>query len=110
MKFFDSSSKAADNVQSEQILAKQEQERLELEKVRQESLEKRLDELILVGKAVYTILKQEKEERQAAYERLESQIQKAADEIISTQEKAVKGERLSISKIVIPRKNKSSFS
>lgn len=64
--------------------------RAQIERERQESLEKKLDELILVEKAVYTMLKKEAEDREAAYERMENQIQKATRELLSNQEKAVK--------------------
>ncbi len=100
MKLFENSSKSEEaqkeleavqlRTQLEQERLELEKERLEFEKARQESFEKKLDELILVEKAVYTILKQEREDRQAAYERLENQLQAATSEIISTQEKAVK--------------------
>ncbi len=93
MKLFDNASKMEEKqkeLEAEQLREELEQTRLELEKEKQAKLESKLDELILVGKAIFTILKQENEDRKAAYERLESQIQAATSEIISTQEKAVK--------------------
>ena len=93
MKLFDNAAKSEEKqkeLEAEQLRAELENEKLELEKERQAKLESKLDELILVGKAVYTILRQEHEERQAAYERLESRLQAATSELISTQEKAVK--------------------
>ena len=86
MKLFDSASKS----EEKQKESEAEQLRIQQEAARQESLEKKLSELILVGKAIYTILKQEHEERKAAYENLENVIQTAANEIIQTQEKAAK--------------------
>lgn len=78
MKFFENSSKSEEG-----------QARMQQESEKQESLEKKLDELILVGRAIFTIIKQEKEERQAAHESLESMIQAATSEMIHAQEKAM---------------------
>ena len=86
MKLFDNASKS-DGKQKEM---EAEQLRIQQEAGRQKNLEKKLDELILVGKAIYTILKQEHENRKAAYENLENVIQTATSEMIQKQEKAVK--------------------
>ena len=86
MKLFDNVSKSEERQKELEL----QQLRIQLETERQKSLEKKLDDLILVGKAIYTILKQEHEERKAAYENLENVIQAAASEIIQTQEKAMK--------------------
>lgn len=47
---------------------------------------KKLDELIFVGKAVYTMLKKDAEQKEAAYTRMEDTLK----EILANQEKAVK--------------------
>ncbi len=60
------------------------------EKERQERLEKKLDELILAEKAVYTILKKEAEVNEAAYEKMEIQFQEMSDKLLNSQQTAVK--------------------
>ena len=86
MKFFENASKSEEKQKESEV----EQLRIQLEAERQKSLEKRLDELILVGKAIYTIIRKDQEERKTAYENLENAIQASTNEIIQNQEKAVK--------------------
>ena len=86
MKLFESASKSEEKQKESEV----EQLRIQLEAERQKSLEKRLDELILVGKAIYTIIRKDQEERKTAYENLENMIQASTSEIIQNQEKAVK--------------------
>ena len=86
MKFFENASKSEEKQKESEV----EQLRIQLEAERQKSLEKRLDELILVGKAIYTIIRKDQEERKTAYENLENVIQASTNEIIQNQEKAVK--------------------
>ncbi len=60
------------------------------ERKKQERLEKKLDELILVQKAVYTILKKESEINEAGYERIENQMIEISDRLLNHQKTMVK--------------------
>ncbi len=81
----------ADKENQKQLEAQREVEKeAKEERKRQERLEKKLDELILVQKAVYTILKKESEINEAGYERIENQMIEISDRLLNHEKTMVK--------------------